>query len=108
MKILFDANTPSPLARFLRGHEVILATKIGWERLKNGALLDAAEQMGCDVLVTCDQNIPYQQNFTDRKISVVVLSTNRWTRLRPLAARIATRIDFAQPGQVTRIDITKL
>ena len=85
-----------------------LAVRLGWQRLKNGMLLDAAERAGFEVLVTCDQNIPYQQNFTDRKLSVIVLSTNDWPTLRPVAARIATIVDFMQRGQVSRIDITKL
>jgi hypothetical protein len=76
--------------------------------LENGDLLDAAEQAAFEVLVTCDKNIPYQQNFTNRKIPVVILSTNRWTHLRAVAAKVATRIDFSQPGQVNRIDITTL
>jgi len=63
VKILFDANTPAPLARFLRGHEVVRADELGWQGLENGALLAAAEEAGFDVLLTCDQNVPYQQNF---------------------------------------------
>ena len=42
VKILFDANTPAPLARFLRGHEVVRADELEWQGLENGALLDAA------------------------------------------------------------------
>lgn len=56
MKILLDANTPAPLARFLRGHQVVRADELGWQGLENGALLDAAEQGGFDLLLTCDQN----------------------------------------------------
>jgi len=35
-------------------------------------LLDAAEQAGFEILLTCDQNIRYQQNFSARKLSVVI------------------------------------
>lgn len=63
MKILFDANTPAPLARFLRGHEVVCADELGWQGLENGALLDVAEKAGFDMLLTCDQNVRYQQNL---------------------------------------------
>jgi hypothetical protein len=105
VKILFDSNTPAPLRRALRGHEVVRAREVGWQSLANGALLDAAEGAGFDVLVACDQNLSYQQNLAGRGISVVVLSTNHWNTLRPLAARIATRIEFVQRGQVVRIDV---
>jgi hypothetical protein len=108
VKILFDANTPVPLRRWLRGHEVALCVTLGWERLKNGLLLDAAERAGFEVLVTCDQSIPYQQNFIDRKLAVIVLSTNDWPTLRPVAAKIASVVDFMQRGQVNRVDITEL
>ena len=108
MKILFDANVPAPLARWLRGHDVVLAVEVGWHRLINGKLLDAAQQGGFDVLITCDQNLTYQQNLADRKVSVVVLSTNRWPAIRPVAARIATLAEFVQRGQVLRIDVADL
>jgi hypothetical protein len=54
VKILFDVNTPATLARSLKGHQVTRAGQLGWQRLENGALLDAAEKAGFDVLVTCD------------------------------------------------------
>jgi hypothetical protein len=66
VKILFDANTPAPLAHFLRGHDVVRSDQLGWQGLENGALLDAAENAGFDMLLTCDQNVRYQQNFSGR------------------------------------------
>ena len=108
MKVLFDANTPAPLARCLRGHQVTRAEELGWKGLDNGALLDAAERAGFDVLLTCDQNVRYQQNLTGRRLAIVILSTNHWPSLRPVASRIATAIDFAQPGQVVRMDIAAI
>ena len=85
-----------------------MARELGWQRLENGALLDAAEQAGFDVLITCDQNIRYQQSFTDRKLAVVILSTNHWPALRPVAARITSVVDFMQRGQVRRVDVATL
>jgi hypothetical protein len=108
VKILFDANTPAPLARFLRGHEVVRADELGWQGLENGALLDAAEQAGFDLLLTCDQNVRYQQSFASRKLALVILSSNHWPTLRRIAARIATAVDFVQTGNIVRIDVAML
>jgi hypothetical protein len=47
---------------------------MGWAGLSNGELIDAAEVAGIAVLVTCDQNIVFQQNLTGRQIAVVVLA----------------------------------
>jgi len=108
VKILFEANTPAPLARFLRGHEVVRADELGWQGLENGALLDAAEQAGFDLLLTCDQNVRYQQNLASRKLALVILSSNHWPTLRRIAARIATAVDFVQTGQIVHVDVAML
>jgi hypothetical protein len=108
VKILFDANTPAPLAASLRGHQVTRTDELGWQGLENGVLLDSAEQAGFDILLTCDQNVRYQQNFEGRALAVVILSTNHWPTLRPLASRIATAVDFVQSGQVLKLDIANM
>jgi hypothetical protein len=98
VKILFDTNTPAPLARFLRGHEVLRADELGWQGLENGALLDAAEQAGstcCSPVIKCQ----YQQNFASRRLALVILSSNHWPTLRRIAARIATAVDFVKPAR---------
>jgi hypothetical protein len=88
--------------------KVVRVDELGWQGLENGALLDAAEQAGFDVLLTCDQNVRYQQNFTSRKVALVVLSLNHRPTLRPIAARIATAVDFVQAGQIVKIDVASL
>ena len=99
---------PAPLGRAFRSHQVVRTGQLGWQSLENGALLDQAEAQGFDVLVTCDQNVPHQQNLAERKLAMVVLSTNHWPALRPVAARIAITVDFIQRGQVIRIDVAGL
>ena len=60
MKILFDTNTPVPLARSLRKHQVVRTGDLGWQNLENGVLLNPAEREGFDVLLpvikTCHSN----------------------------------------------------
>lgn len=84
------------------------ADELGWQGLENGELLEAAEQAGFDVLLTCDQNVPHQQNFTRRKLALVILSSNHWPTLRQTAAQIATAVDFVQTGQIVRVDVATL
>src|ERR1700747_795081 len=74
LQILFDNNVPSGVRPFLSQHEVRTILQMKWSpRLKNGELLTAAEAAGFDVLLTCDQNIIYQQNLTGRKLALGVL-----------------------------------
>jgi hypothetical protein len=72
MKVLLDHCLDWRLSRFLPGHAVKVAGKIGWGGLKDRALLaKAATQF--DVLVTSDKNLPYQQDLGKYDLAVAVL-----------------------------------
>ncbi|AHJ28127.1 DUF5615 family PIN-like protein [Nodularia spumigena CS-584] len=73
MKILFDQGTPVPLRKYLTEHSVTTAYEEGWSNLSNGDLLKAAENKGYQILVTTDKNLRYQQNLSERQITIVVL-----------------------------------
>jgi hypothetical protein len=105
MHILFDHGTPAPLRSFLTGHTVRDAKAQGWDTLKNGDLLTAAEAAGFDVLVTTDKNIRYQQNLTVRTIAIIVLGNAQWPVLRLHVARVVAAVNAATPGGFTEVDI---
>jgi hypothetical protein len=105
MRILFDQGTPVPIAKFLAGHSVRTAFQEGWDRLSNGDLLRAAEEAGFDVLLTTDNSIVYQQNLSNRKIAIVVLSRNRWRMVQRMIPQILAAVDAATPGSYTCVDI---
>jgi hypothetical protein len=106
MLILFDHGAPKGVARVLRVHTVVTAKSRGWERLTNGALLNAAEQSAVDLLFTTDQRIRYQQNLAGRKIALVVLTgTTKWSQVRLHLERIAAAVDAATPGSYTEVNI---
>jgi hypothetical protein len=88
MRVLLDNCTPRPLKAFLTGHEVKTAHEMGWAALMNGELLAAAENE-FDLLITCDRNLRYQQNLTQRTIRLLVLTVGRWPALKPLGFQIA-------------------
>jgi hypothetical protein len=98
MRILFDQATPVPIRSYLEGHIVRTAAQQGWDRLRNGDLLTAAEGAGFDLLLTTDKNIRYQQNLAGRKIAIVVLGQQQWPRLRPNVQRIIDAVNASTPG----------
>ena len=73
--------------------------------LKNGKLLSAAESTGFDVIITVDQNIPYQQNLRDRKVALLILCapTNRLRDLQKLAPAVRNALIVIQPGQTVKV-----
>jgi hypothetical protein len=105
MLILFDHSTPAPLQYALKGHVVVEAIEGGWDRLANGALLDAAEAAGFELFVTADKNIRYQQNLAGRRISIVVLGNAQWPVLRQYVERVAAAVNAATPGSFAEVDI---
>jgi len=106
MFILFDHGTPKGLSRALPGHTIFTAQARGWDRLNNGALLDAAEEAALDLLVTTDRRIRHQQNLGDRKIALVVLTgSTKWSKVRLHLERIAGVVNAATPSSYTEVEI---
>lgn len=105
MRVLFDNGTPRGVAAALTGHIIEEARSLGWDTLRNGELLDAAEAAGFDVFVTTDRNLRYQQNLTGRRIAVVVLSAGRWRLIRNRLREIAAAIETAIPGSFAEVEI---
>ncbi len=102
MKLLFDQSTPAPLRNALAGHTVSTAYEMGWASLANGDLLDAAER-SFDVLVTTDQNLPYQQDLKGRRLAILILPTTSWPKLRERVHDIEAAVVALEPGSVTRL-----
>jgi hypothetical protein len=105
LRILFDKNVPYTLRQHLVGYEVQTADDEGWERITNGELISCAEEAGYQILVTCDQNIRYQQNLTHRKISMVVLGSNIWPSIEPKIPEIVAAVKRVSPGSFEFIEI---
>ena len=105
MLILFDHGTPAPLAPFLTEHTVRKTKDLGWDTLTNGELLKVAEEAGFELLLTTDKNIRYQQNFTGRKIAILVLANPRWPVVRRYVQRVVSAVNAALAGTYTEVEI---
>lgn len=105
MRILFDHGTPTRIAAALAGHAVTEAIDRGWDRISNGELLQPAEEAGFELLLTTDKNLLYQQNLTNRKISIVVLGNSTWGYVRPHLDRVVLAVNGASPGSYAEVEI---
>lgn len=76
-----------------------------WAGVKNGTLLSRAEAAGFPVLVTGDQSLQHQQNFTGRTISVLVMcaASNALEDSVPLVPMALRAIAEIQPGTIARV-----
>ena len=105
MKIVLDHNVPKKLRTALPDHTINTAKEMGWAELENGDLLRAAEAADFEMMITCDQNLSYQQNLKGRKLALVVLDTNNWKILRRNPRLIAEAVDCATPGSFQLVAI---
>ena len=105
MRVLFDQGPPVPLRRFLPAHEVVTLHERGWSTLRNGQLLDTAENEAFDVLVTTDSKLQYQQDLKSRRIAVVVIRTTSWPRIRLAVDAVVSAVDAATAGSYVEVDI---
>ncbi len=105
MRILLDHNVPRPLKNNLPGHDTDTAADRGWQELNNGELLDQAETDGYELFLTSDRRIPFQQNLTRRNISVLILTTNSWPRLRQRLNDINEAVEAMRHNQLSQLDI---
>ena len=106
MRILFDQGTPVPIRAYLVGpHTVLTAAQQGWDRLRNGSLLAAAEAAGFELLLTTDKNMRYQQNLSHRTIAIIVLGQQQWPKLRPHVQKVVDAVNAAVAGSFAEIDI---
>jgi hypothetical protein len=104
VRILFDQGTPAPLRKYLVNHEVKTAAEMGWSRLTNGQLLDAAEDT-FDLLITTDQQLREQQNLAGRKLAILVLPTTSWLRLEPSHATIVSAVRSITSGKYVELEL---
>ena len=87
MRVLFDNGTPRGVASALLGHTVEEARSRGWDILRNGELLDAAEATGFDVIVTTDRNLRRRPAASSK--SRFQSSEHREPVVRPAAHEVA-------------------
>jgi predicted nuclease of predicted toxin-antitoxin system len=102
-RLLLDENLPKGLRTLLHGHSVETAYQMGWGGLANGDLITAAEAAGFDAMLTADSNIQYQQNLVNRRLALIVLSTNNWPIIRDNAEALRKSVGTVQPGSYEEV-----
>ena len=100
-------GTPNPIARSLVGHQVAFARQIGWHELKNGELLQKAEDAGYELLLTSDRTRTCAIN---KIYPGVALPSSCWAisngqDVRLHLDRIAAAVNAATPGSYLEIEI---
>ena len=100
MRVLVDNCVPRQIAVMIVDHKVSTTAMLGWEKLKDGALLDAANGI-CDVFLTLDKGIRFQQRLDHRSFGIVLMraKSSRIEYLSPLLPELQQLLLTVEPGQ---------
>jgi hypothetical protein len=104
VKVLLDENLDHALRNLLGPHQVVTVTYMGWAGLQNGALLQAAEHMQMDVLLTGDQTLHYEQNLAGMRLAIVALTAIQLPIIKENLPKIIAAIDNATRGSFQAVD----
>ncbi len=103
-RVVLDNCVPRTLIRHLAPLRVRRVEDYGWADEDDGPLLRLLEPV-CDVFVTVDRNLPYQQRLDHRPFATIVLRarSNRLTDLLPLVPRLLELVPEVPPGSVSHV-----
>jgi hypothetical protein len=105
MQLLIDECIDEHVWHLFPKHDCQTARFAKLAGLSNGDLLATAEALGFDVLVTVDQNFPFQQNLEGRRIALLILCgpTNRLSHLKALIPAALDALASIKPGEIVRV-----
>lgn len=103
LRVLLDENVDRLLeSHFDSDFEVVTVPEQGWAGMSDGEVLRRADEQ-FDVLVTMDQNLPYQQNLSAFEVAVVVLKapSNAFPDVVELMPKVNEQVRHAKAGETT-------
>lgn len=108
MRVVIDEDIPSQLTPLFAapGHVVQHVEDIGLKGQRNSVLL-AALAGSCDVLVTGDTNLGYQQNLSKLDLAIILIHPQRLVveQIKPLIPRVVAAFSTARKHAVTTIGL---
>ena len=104
MNILLDECTPRLVKKRLPQFFICTAEEMGWTAIKKGKLLNMAEGQ-FDILISTDQDLPYQQNLAGRRIAVIILPSNKVPVVAQLMSAVEQALQTIQPGTFVEIPL---
>ncbi len=105
MRVLVDECLNWRICRALSDeHDCTSVQKMGWGGITNGDLLALAQDQ-CDVLITGDRNLSFQQNISNYHIAVIVLHapTTKLDDTLFLMEQVKGLLPKTKPGEIVHV-----
>jgi hypothetical protein len=99
IRAVVDEVVPTDFVALCRDSEIEVAAFPGeWRSLSDGEVINAASLAGFDWLLTCDKQMPFQQNLSGRPLAVMVLPTPQIPELKRIRSALLTALAAPAPG----------
>ncbi len=107
-RVIIDECLPRKLKRLIPQVDAKTVPEAGLAGLKNGKLLSAIPSL-CEVFVTIDANLQYQQNLKELDFGIVVIhaKSNRFADLVDLGLELEAAVGRVAPGEVIHVPTTE-
>lgn len=104
-RAILDEVVPADfITLFDKADLVIAAFPAAWRSLSDGHVIDRAIDGGYVWLITCDKQMPFQQNLAGKPLSVMVLPSARIRELAPIRAALYEALNSPVPGCFVTLD----
>ncbi len=99
MRVIIDASIDPRLVEAFPDHEVQTLFDLGWQQLKDHALVKRLE---CDVFITADRGFEHEHNLKSLPFGIVIVRVTRnkitfCRNLHPRSARFWPHVRWLSP-----------
>lgn len=105
IRAVLDEVVPADFAPLMNDGEInVVLFPDEWRSLPDGRLLTLAIAGGYDWLVTCDKQMPFQQNLSGKPLAVLVLPSPRIIELERMRPALLAALRKPAPGRFVILD----
>lgn len=105
IRAILDEVVPGDIATLLAGDVLVEPFPDDWRSLSDGAVLRAANVMGYDWLITCDKNMPFQQNLAGSAVCALILPMPRLPEIERIRQSLHKVLRKPVPGHFILLDM---
>ena len=105
MRVFLDACVDPRVSSIFEGrHAVMTAFDLGWQELKDKALLLRVRE-SFDVFVTIDKGFEFQHNLANLPVGIVIVEVrrNKLEHYRVLEKDLLAGVERSRPGTVVHV-----
>ena len=105
IRAIVDEAVPADFTALFEDSEITIAAFPNeWRSSSDGEIVGLSIAAGYDWLITCDKQMPYQQNLSGKSLAVLVLPTPQIPKLEQICPALIEALRTPAPGNFVVLD----